>query len=165
MPPAPVSDSTAPSWMVLPALEEGEEPDEVDVDLPQAARTSARISAGTTNSAPGVRRIRPPMRDSWTTTAGNGTNFLGPSPETDSARASSAADAPAGPREGWTLPQPAVAAWGCSGRGRRQAGRGPGPEAGPERGGRVPASRPLAWAAGASSGSAGRIPGGGPAAR
>src|SRR5207253_1810949 len=72
---------TAPSLMVLAVPEEGDEPDDVDVDLPQAARTSARK----TNSQPDVRRIRLPMRDSWATTAGNGTNFLEPSPETDSA--------------------------------------------------------------------------------
>src|SRR5438309_9323584 len=79
MAPAPVSDRTAPSLMVPAVPKEGDEPDDVDVDLPQAARTSAR----TTNSTPELRRIRLPMRDSWAATAGNGTNFLEPSPETD----------------------------------------------------------------------------------
>src|SRR6266849_66142 len=61
MPPAPVSESTAPSWIVLPALLPALGDDVVPVDVLLLQADSTRAEAATTDAACRPRRRTPPF--------------------------------------------------------------------------------------------------------
>src|SRR6266849_4126923 len=140
MPPAPVSESTAPSWIVLPALLPALGDDVVPVDVLLLQADSTRAEAATTDAACRPRRRTPPFvrnrkppRARWrsmariveTSPRGSPDVVLGTAP-CDARQASGVRAAPAGGRR---LGAPALAHWRLR---ARRAGRGlPGDHAPP----------------------------------